>query len=112
MDNIILHMQQITKVFPGVKALDRVDMEVRAGEIHAVCGENGAGKSTLMNILSGIYPYGSYEGEVIYQGKPAASVPSRTVSGGHRHHPSELALVPYLSVAENMFLGSEQQTAR
>ena len=67
MGNTILKMQNITKVFPGVKALDQVNIEVAEGEIHAICGENGAGKSTLMNVLSGIYPYGSYEGEVIYQ---------------------------------------------
>ena len=80
MGNIILKMKDITKEFPGVKALDRVNIEVEEGEIHALCGENGAGKSTLMNVLSGIYPYGSYEGEIIYQGIPAASKPSRTAS--------------------------------
>ena len=60
-------MRDITKVFPGVKALDRVNIEVAEGEIHAVCGENGAGKSTLMNVLSGIYPFGTYEGDIIFQ---------------------------------------------
>ena len=64
----ILEMKNITKVFPGVKALDNVNLTVEKGEIHAICGENGAGKSTLMNILSGIYPYGSYTGDIIYEG--------------------------------------------
>ena len=63
----ILEMRGISKSFPGVKALRNVNLAVEAGEIHAICGENGAGKSTLMKILSGVYPYGSYEGEIIYQ---------------------------------------------
>ena len=61
-------MKGITKTFPGVKALDNVNLKVEEGEIHALVGENGAGKSTLMNVLSGIYPYGSYEGDIVYQG--------------------------------------------
>jgi len=65
----ILEMRNITKVFPGVKALDNVNFKVEAGEIHALVGENGAGKSTLMNVLSGIYPYGTYSGEIIFEGK-------------------------------------------
>ena len=65
----ILEMRNITKTFPGVKALDNVNLKVEEGEIHALVGENGAGKSTLMNVLSGIYPYGSYEGDIIYQGE-------------------------------------------
>ena len=64
-DNILV-MKNITKEFPGVKALDNVNLEVERGEIHALVGENGAGKSTLMNVLSGIYPYGSYTGDIIY----------------------------------------------
>ena len=108
MGNIILKMKDITKEFPGVKALDRVNIEVEEGEIHALCGENGAGKSTLMNVLSGIYPYGSYEGEIIYQGHPCRF---KTIKDSEREgiviiH-QELALVPYLSIAENMFLGNE-----
>ena len=67
MENIILEMRNITKTFPGVKALDNVNLKVMEGEIHALVGENGAGKSTLMNVLSGIYPYGTYEGEIIYK---------------------------------------------
>ena len=68
----ILEMRGISKSFPGVKALRDVNLKVEAGEIHAICGENGAGKSTLMKVLSGVYPYGSYEGEIIYQGDGAA----------------------------------------
>ena len=70
-DSIILQMREITKVFPGVRALDGVNLEVRRGEIHSICGENGAGKSTLMKVLSGVYPYGSYEGQIIYMGEEA-----------------------------------------
>src|SRR6187549_1026976 len=63
----ILEMRSITKEFPGVKALSDVSMSVKAGEIHAICGENGAGKSTLMKVLSGVYPYGTYTGDIVYQ---------------------------------------------
>ena len=109
LDNIILKMNSITKLFPGVKALDRVNIEVTKGEIHALCGENGAGKSTLMNVLSGIYPYGTYEGDIIYEGKTCRF---KNIKDSEREgiviiH-QELALVPYLSIAENMFLGNEQ----
>ena len=109
MGNTILKMNDITKVFPGVKALDRVNIEVTEGEIHAICGENGAGKSTLMNVLSGIYPYGTYEGEIIYQGQTCRfkSIKDSERQGIVIIH-QELALVPYLSIAENMFLGNEQ----
>src|SRR6202051_5208713 len=65
----ILEMRGITKTFPGVKALDNVNLSVRQGEIHALVGENGAGKSTLMKVLSGVYPYGSYEGQIVFQGQ-------------------------------------------
>ena len=68
MSDIILEMNHITKEFSGVKALDNVTFKVKRGEIHALCGENGAGKSTLMNVLSGIYPYGDYSGDIIYNG--------------------------------------------
>ena len=102
-------MQNITKVFPGVKALDNVNIEVTEGEIHALCGENGAGKSTLMNVLSGIYPYGTYEGNVIYQDHECRfkNIKDSEKEGIVIIH-QELALVPYLSIAENMFLGNEQ----
>ena len=109
----ILEMRNITKVFPGVKALDQVNIEVEEGEIHALCGENGAGKSTLMKVLSGIHPYGTYEGDIIYQGEECRF---RNIKDSERKgiviiH-QELALVPYLSIAENMFLGNEQQKRR
>jgi len=68
-DPVILEMRSITKEFPGVKALSNVSLRVKAGEIHAICGENGAGKSTLMKVLSGVYPYGSYDGDIVYQGQ-------------------------------------------
>ncbi|MFM9370761.1 multiple monosaccharide ABC transporter ATP-binding protein [Streptomyces sp. Da 82-17] len=104
-------MAGITKTFPGVKALSDVNLTVRAGEIHAVCGENGAGKSTLMKVLSGVHPHGSYEGEILFEGEPVAF---RDIRASERRgiviiH-QELALVPYLSIAENIFLGNEQST--
>jgi len=107
----ILEMNNITKEFPGVKALDQVNLEVEEGEIHAICGENGAGKSTLMNVLSGIHPYGSYEGDILLYGNECRF---HTIKDSEREgiviiH-QELALVPYLSIAENMFLGNEQAT--
>ncbi|MDD4311389.1 MAG: sugar ABC transporter ATP-binding protein [Eubacteriales bacterium] len=109
MSDHILEMRHITKEFPGVKALDDVSLEVRRGEIHALVGENGAGKSTLMNVLSGIYPYGSYEGEIIYNGKPCHFQKIRdSEKAGIVIIHQELALVPYLSIAENMFLGNER----
>jgi putative multiple sugar transport system ATP-binding protein len=106
--NILLEMKNITKIFPGVKALDNVNLEVEEGEIHAIVGENGAGKSTLMNILSGIYTYGSYEGEIIYDGETCRfnNIKESERRGIVIIH-QELALVPYLTIAENMFLGNE-----
>ncbi|MFA6864598.1 MAG: ATP-binding cassette domain-containing protein, partial [Sphaerochaetaceae bacterium] len=68
-EDLILEMNNITKVFPGVKALSNVNLQVRRGEIHSLCGENGAGKSTLMNVLSGVYPYKSYEGDILFNGE-------------------------------------------
>ena len=65
-------MRGITKTFPGVKALQDVNLSVRRGEIHAICGENGAGKSTLMKVLSGVYPHGIYDGEIHFDGEPCA----------------------------------------
>lgn len=106
----ILEMRNITKVFPGVKALDNVNFKVEAGEIHALVGENGAGKSTLMNVLSGIYPYGTYSGEIIYEGKVCcfSSVRDSEKVGIVIIH-QELALEPYMSIGENLFLGNERQ---
>ncbi|PSC03462.1 ABC transporter ATP-binding protein [Alsobacter soli] len=104
----ILEMRGISKSFPGVKALKNVNLVVRAGEIHAICGENGAGKSTLMKVLSGVYPYGSYEGDIVYQGEVRrfASIRDSEHLGVIIIH-QELALVPLLSIAENIFLGNE-----
>ena len=104
----LLEMRGITKEFPGVKALSEVNLTVQAGAIHAICGENGAGKSTLMKILSGVYPHGSYDGEILFDGKSCEfkDIRSSERCGIAIIH-QELALVPYLSIAENLFLGNE-----
>ena len=111
MAKILLEMKNITKTFPGVKALDNVNLQVEEGEIHALVGENGAGKSTLMNVLSGIYPYGTYEGDIIYDGEVCEF---HTIKDSERKgiviiH-QELALIPYMTIGENMFLGNERGT--
>jgi putative multiple sugar transport system ATP-binding protein len=109
MSDVILEMRSITKTFPGVKALDNVSFSVRQGEIHALVGENGAGKSTLMKVLSGVYPYGSYSGEIFFQGKECRFrdiTESEEVGLVIIHQ--ELALIPFLSITENLFLGNEQ----
>ena len=105
---IILEMRSITKEFPGVKALDRVSLVVKAGEIHSICGENGAGKSTLMKVLSGVYPYGTYEGDIVFQGHESRfrNIGSSEAAGIAIIH-QELALIPQLSITENIFLGNE-----
>ena len=104
----ILEMRGITKEFPGVKALDNVTLTVKAGEIHAICGENGAGKSTLMKVLSGVYPYGSYTGDIIYGGAEVRfSNIRQSESAGIVIIHQELALIPLLSITENIFLGNE-----
>lgn len=109
MGRTLLQMSGITKEFPGVKALNHVDIEVAEGEIHALVGENGAGKSTLMNVLSGIHPFGSYEGEIYYGGQPCRFHNIKDSEGiGIVIIHQELALVPYLSIAENLFIGNEQ----
>ena len=107
-DNI-LEMRGITKEFPGVKALDNVNFVVRRGSIHALVGENGAGKSTLMNVLSGLYPYGSYTGDIIYEGEVSKfyKIKDSEEKGIVIIH-QELALVPYMTIGENMFLGNER----
>ena len=104
----LLEMRAITKEFPGVKALDAVSMSVEKGEIHAICGENGAGKSTLMNVLSGVYPYGSYEGDIFLRGQPVAfdGIRASEAAGIVIIH-QELALIPELSITENLFLCHE-----
>ena len=109
MAKVLLEMKNITKTFPGVKALDNVNLQVEEGEIHALVGENGAGKSTLMNVLSGIYPYGSYEGDIIYDGEICkfSKIKDSEEKGIVIIH-QELALIPYMSIGENMFLGNER----
>ncbi len=105
----ILTMRGITKTFPGVRALEDVNLSVRRGEIHAICGENGAGKSTLMKVLSGVYPHGSYEGEILFEGRPCAFSGIRdSEQRGIVIIHQELALCQQLSIAENIFLGNEQ----
>ncbi|MDI6100006.1 sugar ABC transporter ATP-binding protein [Actinoplanes sp. NEAU-A12] len=109
MTDTILRMSGITKTFPGVKALQDVNLDVRRGEIHSICGENGAGKSTLMKVLSGVYPHGTYEGDIEFEGEPCKFSGIR--DSEHRgiviiHQ--ELALASNLSIAENIFLGNEQ----
>ncbi|QLD10707.1 multiple monosaccharide ABC transporter ATP-binding protein [Microbacterium oleivorans] len=109
MSETILEMRGITKTFPGVKALSNVNLAVERGEIHAICGENGAGKSTLMKVLSGVYPHGTYDGEIVYAGdtvefKNLRDSEARGIVIIHQ----ELALSPYLSIAENIFLNNER----
>lgn len=109
MSEVILEMRNITKTFPGVKALDNVNFSVEQGEIHALVGENGAGKSTLMKVLSGVYPYGTYSGEIYFLGKECRfqDIHHSEQLGLVIIH-QELALVPFLSIAENLFLGNER----
>ena len=111
MAKILLEMKNITKTFPGVKALDNVNLQVEEGEIHALVGENGAGKSTLMNVLSGVYPFGSYEGDIVYNGEVCHfnQIKDSESKGIVIIH-QELALIPYMTIAENMFLGNERGT--
>jgi putative multiple sugar transport system ATP-binding protein len=108
METPLLEMRNITKEFPGVKALDNVSFKVRAGEIHCLVGENGAGKSTLMKVLSGVYPYGDYTGEIFISGQPQkfSSIPDSEQAGIAIIY-QELALVPEMTVFENIFLGHE-----
>ena len=109
MAGTLLEMKQITKTFPGVKALDNVNLKVEEGEIHALVGENGAGKSTLMNVLSGIYPHGTYEGDIVFNGKECrfSKIKDSEEKGIVIIH-QELALIPYMSIGENMYLGNEK----
>lgn len=108
MARMLLEMQHITKTFGSVKALGDVNLQVQEGEIHALVGENGAGKSTLMNVLSGIYQYGTYDGDILYNGEVCKfqTIKDSEKKGIVIIH-QELALVPLLSIAENMFLGNE-----
>lgn len=108
-ESIILEMKSITKEFPGVKALDNVNLKVVEAEIHAICGENGAGKSTLMKVLSGVYPYGTYDGDILFKEQLCEfkDIKQSEDLGIVIIH-QELALIPELSIAENIFLGNEQ----
>ncbi|TKK85205.1 sugar ABC transporter ATP-binding protein [Herbidospora galbida] len=105
---VLLEMRSITKTFPGVTALADVNLEVRQGEIHAICGENGAGKSTLMKVLSGVHPHGTYTGDIVYQGEQVrfSDIRASERAGIVIIH-QELALVPGMSITENIFLGNE-----
>lgn len=109
MTDILLEMRDITKTFPGVKALQNVNFQVKKGEIHALVGENGAGKSTLMKVLSGVYPHGTYTGEIRYKGNVCEfkDIKHSEQLGIVIIH-QELALIPYMSIAENIFLSNEQ----
>lgn len=108
----ILEMRSITKTFPGVKALSNVTLEVARGEIHAICGENGAGKSTLMKVLSGVYGFGTYDGDIVFENKTVEFKDIRdSEHEGIVIIHQELALSPYLSIAENIFLNNEQKNS-
>ncbi len=111
MAEYLLEMRGITKEFSGVKAIDGIDLAVRPGECVGLCGENGAGKSTMMKVLSAVYPFGTWEGTILWEGKPleARSIRETEEAGIVIIH-QELMMVPHLSVAENIFLGSEPTT--
>jgi len=113
MNKYILEMRSITKTFPGVKALSNVNFQVEKGEIHCLVGENGAGKSTLMKVLSGVYPFGEYSGDIVLNGEVQKhSGISDSEKAGIAIIYQELALVPELSVYENIFLGHEIKKGR
>ena len=109
-DEFILDIRNVTKRFPGVTALNDVSLQIRRGEIHGLCGENGAGKSTLMKILSGVYPYGTYDGTILYEGQEL-KLENRSIrqaiEEGIAIVYQELTLVPNMTVGENVFLGKE-----
>ncbi|MCH3972218.1 MAG: ATP-binding cassette domain-containing protein [Oscillospiraceae bacterium] len=109
----ILEMKNIVKEFPGVRVLKNVNFTVEKGSIHALVGENGAGKSTLMNVLSGVYPFGSYTGDIVFEGKPCRfrGIKDSEKAGIAIIH-QELALIPYLSIGENLFLGHEKASGK
>lgn len=108
MSEYLLDMRGIVKEFSGVKALDGIDLKVRAGECVGLCGENGAGKSTLMKVLSAVYPHGTWEGQIFWEGQELKARTIReTEEAGIVIIHQELMLVPQLSVAENIFMGNE-----
>jgi D-xylose transport system ATP-binding protein len=108
MNDFILEMKDIVKDFSGVKALNHVSFEVKRGEIHALCGENGAGKSTLMKVLSGVYPHGTYQGEITFDHKNLIIKNIRDAEqAGIAIIHQELALFKELAVYENIFMGNE-----
>ena len=108
MNEYILEMRGITKVFPGVRALDNVNFKVKNGEIHCLVGENGAGKSTLMKVLSGVYKFGSYSGDIVYNGEVQQFQSTKdSENAGIAIISQELALIPELTVYENIFFGHE-----
>lgn len=109
-EEIILDIRNVTKKFPGVVALSDVSIQIRRGEAHGLCGENGAGKSTLMKILSGVYPHGSYDGSILYEGKELKledRAIRQAIEEGIAIVYQELTLVPSMTVGENIFLGKE-----
>lgn len=109
-DDIILDFQNVTKRFPGVTALSDVSVQIKRGEIHCLCGENGAGKSTLIKILSGVYPYGTYEGTILYEGqelKLGGQSINQAREDGIAVVYQELTLIPDMTVGENIYLGKE-----
>lgn len=110
MNDVILDVQNVTKKFPGVTALSDVSFQIRRGEIHGLCGENGAGKSTLMKILSGVYPWGTYEGTILYEGQEL-KLETRSIHQAMEEGIAivyqELTLVPSMTVGANIYLGKE-----
>src|SRR5512136_3221175 len=109
-DDVILEFKNVTKKFPGITALKDVSFQIRRGEIHGLCGENGAGKSTLMKILAGVYPWGSYEGQVLYNGRELKLEDRsirQAIEEGIAIVYQELTLVPMMTVGENVYLGKE-----
>lgn len=108
MADYILQLQKITKIFPGVKALSEVSFDVQRGHVHALVGENGAGKSTLIKVICGVYPYGTYEGTVKFDGKDCKFKTIRDVEkAGIACIHQEMNLIPDMSIAENVFINNQ-----